>query len=156
MGFVVCLFVCFFSCLSSREHNLSQTGISWVVVSFSCKPVLLSFPFPLGKSLFQLPFHALPPALPVTPAFAHSILYQRRGKHSTVFLSSPRCCFVLSLTLTKARCSRGRAQLRSVPWQRRGLCSTMALEGGSAPATVAPGTGAGAVAGLGCPRGNKN
>lgn len=75
------LFVCFFSCLVSREHNLSQTGISWVVVSFSGKPVFLSFPFPLGKSLFQLPFRALPPAVPATPAFAHSILYQRRGKH---------------------------------------------------------------------------
>lgn len=81
VGFVVCLFVCFFSCLVSREHSLSQTGISWVVVSFSGKPVFLSFPFPLGKSLFQLPFRALPPAVPATPAFAHSILYQRRGKH---------------------------------------------------------------------------
>lgn len=140
------LFVCSFF-RSSREHNLSE--ISWVVVSFSCKPVFLSFP--LGKSLFQLPFHSVAAAVPAPPAFAPSILYQSRASAEQSPFHLPD---VLSVTLTKARCSR--AQPRCVPWQCCGLCSTMALQGGSAPATVAPGRGAAAVAGLGCPRGAKN
>lgn len=101
------LFVCSFSCLSPREHDLSP--ISWAVVSFSCKACSCPFPSLWAGACSSFPGSACSPCL----CWQHPV--PGKGKALSTLCVITRCCFVLPLTLATGRCSGGTAQPRCVP-----------------------------------------
>lgn len=114
------------------QGRTDQTGISWVVVSFSrktCFPLFFFFfrffpslwawkeltPVSLSCSSLGITRQRLQP-----PLLLNSILYQRRGKN---FYLTHQKLFSALTDLEQSRCSRGRDQHKSIPLQHRRRCA---------------------------------